>query len=517
MKFLLLKTLLIRRGKDEGFTLPIVIAIGLMMILLSAVNLARSSEENLNTLSQQGLSNAIAMAETGVIRYRELLDRNRLLAVYNLSEWTENYVTEQICNQISITGGGWADSTSNTWRDITEDIDGDNTSETIGSYKIVDYIYDNDNDTSTSNNEDIDITDDDNNDDGSPPRGLLTIKGRSLDGSEAQLQVEIPIGSNAGEDTDGDGVPDEGDMDGLSPAIWIRNNNQNISSIGDNLTVNGGNIVLSVYSNGDEITPCTAPAQDIAGNDLTAYTAAGTLRIDPRNLPEPLDFGSLNAVDSLIADAPKLINGNIDFNNIATAKPIFADNFPDALYLGGREINEATDDETAPRISNALFDKGDEQIYYYKVNGDLVIDNNQKLVVPSDSRVRVILEVTGNVEILDNAAIINQSDVDNGTISLSTYSTSRYLEIHAGENVNISGSGNVNIKAFIYAPNGTVNISESVDVNIFGSVWAQDWNNTSTGAVVVTADDYKFYSISDNRTPRPITYRIEDWERQDVN
>ena len=119
-----------------------------MMILLSAVNLARSSEENLNTLSQQGLSDAIAMAEAGVIRYRELLDKNRVLAVYNLSEWTtENFVTSQVCDVISASDDGWANNDydgeesnpgfdpEDYWRTIEVDTNGDNTDETIGYYR----------------------------------------------------------------------------------------------------------------------------------------------------------------------------------------------------------------------------------------------------------------------------------------------------------------------------------------------------------------------------------------------
>lgn len=88
MKLLLLKVLLQRRARDEGYVLPMVIAIGLVMVLLGAVNLTGASEETLSAISQNSRSDALAIAEIGVARYRELLDNNRILTVYNHDQWT---------------------------------------------------------------------------------------------------------------------------------------------------------------------------------------------------------------------------------------------------------------------------------------------------------------------------------------------------------------------------------------------------------------------------------------------
>ena len=71
MKLLLLRVLLQRRAQDEGFTLPMVIALGLVMLLLGAVNITSANEENLNAIIKNSRSDALAIAEVGVARYRE--------------------------------------------------------------------------------------------------------------------------------------------------------------------------------------------------------------------------------------------------------------------------------------------------------------------------------------------------------------------------------------------------------------------------------------------------------------
>ncbi|MGL6340584.1 MAG: hypothetical protein ACRC80_15775, partial [Waterburya sp.] len=95
MKLLLFKVLLHRRARDEGFTLPMVIALGLVMLLLGVLNIATANDENITAIAQNSRSDALAIAEVGVARYRELLDRNRVLTVYDSSEWE---TITQVCD-----------------------------------------------------------------------------------------------------------------------------------------------------------------------------------------------------------------------------------------------------------------------------------------------------------------------------------------------------------------------------------------------------------------------------------
>ncbi len=209
MKFLLFRILLLHRTRDQGFTLPMVIGIGLIMVLLGSVALVQSSEENLTAISKDQSSTSLAMAELGVARYRELLNNNRVLAVYSLSNWTDggsaNSISAQTCDDI-LGNGGWADTTDATgWRDITLTLDEnaysadlnfdgdqiDTMVEAIGSYKLVNYVYQNDNDV-TDDGDDEDTPEDgdpiDPGEDGvfnqtsdaantNNPRGILTVQG----------------------------------------------------------------------------------------------------------------------------------------------------------------------------------------------------------------------------------------------------------------------------------------------------------------------------------------------------
>ncbi|NJR48006.1 MAG: hypothetical protein HC775_21120 [Hyellaceae cyanobacterium CSU_1_1] len=228
MKLLLLKTLLQRRARDEGFTLPIVIGLGLVMILLGAISITTANEENITAITQNSKSDALAIAEVGVARYRESLDRNRRLAINDSSQWGS---LTQICNNninetTTPTDDYFPSLTVNAPNTIAlgEDgqilnNDGDNTdSFNIGSYSLVSYDYSNANDTFNSTN---DAT---NNN----ARGILTVKGRAPDGSEAQIEAEIPVRINLE------------DMNTIAPALWVGSTTPTLG----NLTIGNGNVVI---------------------------------------------------------------------------------------------------------------------------------------------------------------------------------------------------------------------------------------------------------------------------------
>jgi hypothetical protein len=210
MKLLLLKILLQRRARDEGFTLPMVIALGLVMILLGAVSMTTANEENITAISQNSRSDALAIAEVGVARYRESLDRNRRLAINDSGQWgTLTGICNNNTNEAApVTADDYFPSlTPNVANTIAlaEDgqilnNDGDNTdSFNIGSYSLVSYDYSNANDVFNSTN---DTT---NNN----ARGILTVKGTAPDGSEAQIEAEIPVRINLR------------DMETIAPALWV--------------------------------------------------------------------------------------------------------------------------------------------------------------------------------------------------------------------------------------------------------------------------------------------------------
>ena len=509
MKFLLLKTLLLRKRRDEGFTLPMVIAIGLVMVLLSAVNLVQSGEENLMAISQEGSSDALAAAELGVARYRDFLNRNRVLAVNNLDQWVG--LDNETCDVISQDGDGWANNDNDggsseynetMWREIKVDEtlvgadldnDGDttDTNAEIGRYKIVDYVYDNDGDNIIDNNGDIDLVSDVNNNDGTPPIGILTVQGRDRIGSVAQLQVTIPLGLNTQ------------DLEDLNPAIWIQQNNEtapHITNFGNNVDVNGANVVLSRPSGSGS---CDNPS-DLDDNNTIS---------DPRELPPIINQATINTLTS------RGLNSNLEQN---TGSGI---NFFNSTPGIQKIILGTTLDDSG--TNSALHTDG----YYYYSTGASGLTLNAGKAIIADGNSKVILHIGGNLVINTGTSgnrtrIVNsthRTEHDfNATIQqindLTPSDIARYLEIHVEGDVTINGGGELFLTGLLRV-GGTLKITGSSSTHIIGAVWANNWNNNGNGTVNVNIDnnDYKFYSITPNRTPEPVTYRPSAWERQEAN
>ena len=485
MKLLLLKILLKRRARDEGFVLPIVIALGLIMALLSAVHVIQSGEENLISISQNSSADALALAEAGITEYRELINRNRILAVHNSDNWStidDSAAQPQVCDSDVSTKGN-----TNTWHTIN------NGTDDIGEYRLVSYLYDNDGDLATDENGQLDLTSDANNN----ARGILTVQGRTNDGSIAQVQVQIPIGINTSNPANGV----IGDLDNLVPALWVQQSD--ISDRVGNLTIDGdndgnpdGNIVLYRPSGSGG---CDDPA-DLAGNNTIS---------DPRTLPPITTITALrdaadaanqeNPLPSTIDSDMRLADGTANF-------------YPDPLPPGDPGCT-----------------KPDTECRYYYINGSNVTITDADIL--TDGKVKVILYIDGNLNITGTVNIVNSSDFtlsafDTNTPAnflgnlkpnwTTTAASSRFLEIHVTGNVTINGTNadTINIKGLIYAPNGTVSITGNPTVNIVGSVWANDWNNS--GTVTIIPDDFRFYNLTTERTPKPLTFAPDEWEKQEV-
>ena len=506
MKLLLLKVLLQRRARDEGFTLPVVIAIGLIMILLGAVNILGAGEENLNALSDSQKNKALAIAEVGVARYRQLLDKNRMLTVYDSNDWSS---VTNTCD-ISTTISDAADTTN--WQTVS---DGTND---IGQYRLVSYVYDIDGDLTTDNNAQFAPNDDQGNTDdlitfndipydpstgiGYNPRGVLTIKSRDTANannvSEAQVQVEIPIRIN------------ENDMNNLSPALWIGDSSiTNVGSGSNSLILDGdrdsstngtaadGNIVISKPANGG--TPgCDNPS--VTANNRTIY--------DPRPLPTivlpPTDvtkINELNTIPNIGSDSLRYGQFRGDNNQL---QPM--------LLLGAKEAVPAN--HFVWRTDANGFD-----YYFYSPLGDLTIADGQKLATDGQSRVVVYVD-NRDINLNGNASLQAGSKLTRGykSVGLQVY-------VNGSQDINIDPNGKtVTIKALVHAPDSTVNITGNGTVLIEGAMWVKNWNNTGGANVTIIPDNagvssdkaYQHYLGTDNRAAKPITNAPTDWEIQEV-
>ena len=496
MKLLLLKILLQRRARDEGFTLPMVIALGLVMLLLGVVSITTANEENLTAITQNSRSDALAVAEVGVARYRELLDRNRVLTLYDSSAWGTQ---TQVCNyNISslLTAQNLVD---------TQDLDNDgDTNDIIGNYSLVSYVY-----SGASN---FNQTDDTANSDA---KGILKVKGTTPDGGVAQIETEIPIRINLA------------DMTNLAPALWIGSNTPNLG----NLTIGNGNVViqdLPVTTGANKRNGC----RDFSDDDISD----GSQKLATANRPVISDSRSIPSIQKII--------DNVASARTALTKPLPSTiNTPIAstgqLLFGATFHDPYNPDANNTNCSNIKLCR-----YYYEF-GSTTLDLTS-LPVPTSTLVdtdlltdgiaRTTLLLKQPLTIKATNTAITGKNVKIGSTSPAA-NDSNTFEIYVNGNNNITidaASGRtVTINGFIHAPRSTLTITGSGTVNINGSVWVNDFVNTNTGTVNISPDTisreptldnpatsgkgYEFYSTTARRTARPITGSPTNWKTEKVD
>ncbi len=557
MKLFLLKTLLQRRDRDEGFTLPMVIALGLVMLLLGVTNIVKSGEENLNATIQNSSSDALAVAEVGITKYRELLNQNRILTLYNHDQWDINaaivgadtsVTTDDLtCDDMTSAPPGWtgtatkpndtaatatdaAGDDDDNWWEIREDLNGDgdttDNEDLVGKYRLVSYEYDIDGNTGDGDNDDVlddtndngvfSVTNDANiNDDNDPPIppsgvavnsitdendtddngesnavGILTVQGQSTDGSEAQIQVDIPLRIN----------PE--DMQNLAPVLWVGN--RDTSYIGS-FNTNVGTITIPSDSNIVRFKAGCSDPGDIGTNSVVS---------DARGIPL---ITSISAPSNI--SIPDMIDEAETAGSINTTFPTTT-----SIELGTTSANPYV---TPP--SGVTFDKdvhckkiSDCRYYYNVTTSPTDIDGT----IETDGIAKVILYVNANLNIKANI--------------LGSSISSNYLEIYVAGNRTITiDSSSVNtVNAFIHAPDSQLSITGTGTVNITGSVWVDEFYNTAgatvnfgeeqpsgSGTFVTertrvssgnSAPSYSVYTTTNNRTPRPLTGSPTNWVKEEV-
>ena len=502
MKLLLLKILLQRRNQDEGFTLPMVIAIGLIMLLLGAVNITIANEENITAISQNSRSDALAIAEVGIARYRELLDRNRVLAVNDLDQWG---TLAEVCN-INV------DSlSSQTIADIQDlDNDGD-TAESLGSYSLVSYDYNLTSGDFNQTNDAVNVV----NVGGNiiSATGTLTVRGTAANNSgEAQIKVDIPIRINLD------------DMTNLAPALWIGDNTVSANDLKP-LTVGNGNIVIkdpAVTTAGSEADGCrnfsdadtTDGSQDL-DSDADIVTTTGTVISDSRDLP------SIQEVIDNVAAARTAYT--------ITAGNAINQRSPDLPNTGQWLFGATNHDPYNPETNSTDCPNIKLCRYYYDPpgGGSTLTLTDTDLLTDGVARTTVLLNQPLTISATgDDVKVGSTSDIVNDSNAFEIY-------VRGTNSITLNATGgNITINGFIHAPQSTLTITGGGDVTINGSVWVGDFVNNSTGTVTIspdlisrvpTASDpstsgraYEFYSTTDSRTARPITGSPTNWKTEQI-
>jgi hypothetical protein len=501
MKLLLLKTLLQRRARDEGFTLPMVIALGLVMVLLGVISLTTANEENITAIAQNSKSDALAIAEVGVARYRELLDRNRELTIFDDPQWFARRARTEVCNDEDRDISSFLRGISQNVVD-TRDLDNDgNVTETIGSYSLVSYDYSN---TDGAFNR----TDDDLNKDAArnDARGTLTVQGIAADdNSKAQIEVEIPLRIN------------RGDLDNLAPALWIGDNTVTAADLG-NLTIGNGNVVIK-----DQATSTTDGCRDFSA--LASTIPTRPVISNSRNLP------SIQKIITDVTNAGTAITGAGKAANVGNTAIITGKN----LFGSTGDTPYKPDNNT---ISCLVTDKLCR--YYYDLRGTPKTYTSD-LLTDGIAKTTLLLDQSLTIDATGIPATVPPTPMKIGSTS-NAVSDSNNFEIYVSGTNNITintGGKTITIHALIHAPESTLTITGGGIVNINGAVWVKDFVN-STGATVNISPDliareptpkdpstsvraYKLYSTTDefyggtpDMTNRPLTGSPTNWKTEEV-
>ncbi len=246
-----------------------------------------------------------------------------------------------------------------------------------------------------------------------------------------------------------------------------------------------------------------------AGNDRCTDVSGPEDVRDPRDLP-PL---------AILPANPIILNGDIDTNT--AFEPKF--NIIKKQLILGKSYN-STFLQANPEFIPIEDTDGEERYYAQVTGGDLVITDGESLL--SDGKAKVIIIVSGNLDISGNGGNVfigNTSDEPlkplNTPPEPAFYAPSNFLEIYVTGDVKFSGTGTFYVNGLIRA-NGTVKINGDPTINLRGSIWAEDWDSGGGTVNIIRDagyDDYKYYSITPQRTPKPLTYAPTGWEQQEAD
>jgi hypothetical protein len=481
------------------------------MTLIGTVNIFKSSEENITAIAQRDTHIALRAAEAGVAYYRDLIDKNKQIAVYPACEaglsWSSNSWT---CSDTG-TSVSWANNASipnldfytNTcssagfssannfgatavsdatiptegWQKVNGDPNSD-----LGEYRLRQYNYD---------------------DTVEPNTGTLVIEGRDRDttGDDASA-IEVSVTFPVQPATTNDDLT--ANLNNLDPALWIGSETIALNNPDNNNLSVDGNILI------------TKSDCDLSSGIETIANALGNATVHPRNVPDtPIPPDDATAGPPFNLTKINVITNDSDIINV-----------------------------TLPRTGDNSEVVDGDNVYHYLIEDELNLTDGNEIIITSGAK--VILYVQGDITITGNVDI-NCDDTDGDDVCDDSNQSDR-LEIYGNsdesgsnqfgcasgvicptETITFSGdtTKTINIKAFIHAPDAdaTVTVSNDPKVNITGAVWVQEWNDTSsnTPMVTITPDDrYLEYTTLDDPITtlggaiNPIIYAPENWQTQEV-
>jgi Tfp pilus assembly protein PilX len=518
----LFKALLIRRSREQGFAIPIVTMLGLIMTFLALASIWKAGEQNVTATTQRETSKALAAAEAGVAYYMNFLSRNSTLAT---SDFDRNNPTNP--------ANPW-NNTTNLSCDSSPPLQTQTLASNDGAYQIIDYKYES-YDATTNTFQSFN---------GNPPnnftRGVLTVQGTRNNAqgnilATSRVRVEIPIrpetiGASFVTATN---TPIDVTTS-LNPAVWVDGTDTN--NFG-NTTVSyttlptgeslGGNIVVS-RPPGTSNNLCDPSGTGVDSNLLQDSTQQSII-VDSRRMPNILDYTLPSIVNnkySVVNFPDDIISKTSATTNLIRSIPRPVNLDPNTSTIDNARVIDTVPEPDAPppnnqnnTMDNAMGENKDRKTYYYLVNGPLNLRERDSIRVNDGTK--VVLMVRGDITIEQGASILSFNPAAGVDPNTAPGFPSSYLEIYGNCYVDAVGNcianGNpgdptkyggaattkitfattataatppINIRAFIHAPSATVTedlAGGTPTVNYTGSIWVNRWN-TPQSTINITPD-----------------------------
>lgn len=492
-----LRIALKRRNSEQGFALPVAMGMGLVMILVATTMLIRSQGDQVTASAQKATNQGLSAAETGITRFQDLINTNRIIALYRDCQGTrssgaclDSGTTLSWANPTTIpginaacTGGGASTVTAasaTTWTPV------DPSNLSLGQYRLDSYVYPAPGTPGT-----VGVA---------PGTGQLTVEGRvnqedangdgdntdvadiSVGTATTKLQVNVPV--------------QQGDLNSVPiPGAWIGTGGTGNNTIQGNVLLNDCSAALnSVTVTGTD--PST-------GQDYVKQHTSMTFPTPPT---KPTFI-------------PNQVLGTIDGGTMSG--------------LGATSIGGSHERLTLPRAS----DVPNGSVYEYSVSS-INIPNNSELVITPGQKVKLYLDggIASGGDIIHSCGSLNE-DINsngvldsgedsngNGVLDVTCQPTDFQIFGYGPVGTQICMSGNNSIEAFIFAPNYTVGVAGSGGGagGIKGSVWAKDWSNGSgcgsntSNIVVVQTASWTSLGLTPQNLP-PRLSPISSWQRQEAN
>lgn len=450
------------KGSSKGFTIPLVLGLGLFMLAISITAIKLSSSSEINSKIQEKTQQSLAAAELGLARIQEILDENRTIAVYNdctvarvngscpdtandLPSWANPGAInresqsgesclpiEDETNQIQIE----AIASNTNWVDATPG------NPSNGQYRLISYKY--------TPNSGVPYE--------FPGVAVLTVEGRSnqfesnasdpnsevLNTGTTRLTVEVPIRKNTREFTT------------TVPGLWM--DFSFFSDMGSN-NVNGSILIADPDCSGGGAYPNSlSPEANITPG------SGGTISATPQAMPDTPNLPPLNRLNKIQSkELFDVVIPREDENGVIT----------DVTYEGAYHYLIPSLEQASGSSINI---SGNQTIIFY-VQGPIAFNGsvNQRTGVTSDS-----LQIYGNT-IADPPG----SGYKVGAINAAgTYkygcdqvrATNGNLVNNVCPTQTIKLTGTADLNAFIHAPDAWACVTGGgSDYSVTGALWIKQW------------------------------------------